>query len=112
MQVNAFSKTAERSSAMDISPPPFRLLDVFDDVGNIIEDPRKRRRVGLLCDGKTIYDDPSCLASQTEVSTLFAIKFPYFFIFCVMHHPSHHSDISIIYLFLSSGSTCSPPSCR
>jgi hypothetical protein len=81
MQVNAFSKTAERSSAMDISPPPFRLLDVFDDVGNIIEDPRKRRRVGLLCDGKTIYDDPSCLASQTEVSTLFAIKFPYFLFF-------------------------------
>jgi hypothetical protein len=43
MQVNAFSKTAERSSAMDISAPPFRLLDVFDDAGNIIEDPRKCR---------------------------------------------------------------------
>jgi hypothetical protein len=43
MHVNAFSKIAERSSAMDISAPPFRLLDVFDDAGNIIEDPRKRR---------------------------------------------------------------------
>jgi hypothetical protein len=61
---------------MDISPPPFRLLDVFDDAGNIIEDPRKHIRVGLPCDGKTIYDDPSCLASQSEVCYYFAIKFP------------------------------------
>ncbi|CAL4993095.1 unnamed protein product [Urochloa decumbens] len=48
----------------DINPPSFRLLEDFDDDYNYIEDPRKRRRAGLPCDGKTFYDDPTCLASH------------------------------------------------
>lgn len=50
-------------SRWDDSAPSFRLIEEFDDYGNYIDDPRKRRQVGLPCDGKTIYDDPTCLES-------------------------------------------------
>ncbi|TVT99108.1 hypothetical protein EJB05_55559, partial [Eragrostis curvula] len=37
--------------------PSYRLSAALDDFGEYIEDPRKRRPVGLPCDGKRVYDD-------------------------------------------------------
>ncbi|WVZ81976.1 hypothetical protein U9M48_029299 [Paspalum notatum var. saurae] len=51
-------KTSNRGvSSRDIPAPSFRLLREYDDDDNFIPDPRKRRAVGLPCDGKTIYND-------------------------------------------------------
>jgi hypothetical protein len=53
------------------------LTEYFDGDGNFIDDPRKRRRLGLPCDGKTYYNDPICLSSQPEVN--FQVQRPFFF---------------------------------
>jgi len=66
-------------SRWDDSAPSFRLIEEFDDYGNYIDDPRKRRQVGLPCDGKTIYDDPTCLESINVVSFFFSQTPPNFF---------------------------------
>ena len=66
-------------SRWDDSAPSFRLIEEFDDYGNYIDDPRKRRQVVLPCDGKTIYDDPTCLESINVVSFFFSQTPPNFF---------------------------------
>ncbi|KAL6623218.1 hypothetical protein ACP70R_033097 [Stipagrostis hirtigluma subsp. patula] len=47
----------ESMSLWDDYGPSFRLLEELDDLGNYIPDPKRRRPVGLPCDGKKIYSD-------------------------------------------------------
>ncbi|KAJ1257317.1 hypothetical protein BS78_K102700 [Paspalum vaginatum] len=51
-------KTSSRGvSLRDIPAPSFRLLREYDDDGNFIPDPRKRRAAGLPCDGIQTSED-------------------------------------------------------
>jgi hypothetical protein len=61
------SKSSKTISMMDAPAPSFCLFEEFDYNENFIEDPRKLRAAGLSCDGKTIYDDPTCLPHLDEV---------------------------------------------
>jgi len=56
--------TPLKHNMLDDSSPCFRLMEELDDYGNYIEDPRKRRPVGLPCDGKTLYNDPRCVGTS------------------------------------------------
>ncbi|KAL6643631.1 hypothetical protein ACP70R_018397 [Stipagrostis hirtigluma subsp. patula] len=47
----------EKMTVWEDYGPSFRLLEELDDNGNYIPDPKKRRAVGLPCDGKKIYKD-------------------------------------------------------
>ncbi|KAL6657095.1 hypothetical protein ACP70R_004875 [Stipagrostis hirtigluma subsp. patula] len=47
----------ETMSLWDDFGPSFRILEELDDCGNYIPDPKRRRPVGLPCDGKKIYSD-------------------------------------------------------
>jgi len=56
--------TPLKHNMLDDSGPCFRLMEELDDYGNYIEDPYKRRPVGLPCGGKTLYNDPRCVGTS------------------------------------------------